>query len=320
LVLGVRTVFANLIWMILLVTAVVGLFVPGFMNYDNVQTILWSSVSMAFMVVGMFFVMLTGNLDLSLESSYGCAPVIGVIAISDLNNVMHVPPELSVLFCLLTGAFIGLVNGGVSVWLKVNPFLVTLAALLLWRGVVIALIPEGLYDLPKGLTFLGGEKLGGSFPLAILVGAALFLVTYFVVNRTVFGRAIYAIGSNRQAAYVSGINVARVQVAVFVIAGFLSGIGGMIEVGRIGAVVDDLGQGEIMMVFAAAILGGTALAGGSGKISGVLAAVLEIGVINDLLNLMGVSPSMTQIVFALVLFAAIILASFQERLLGSLRT
>lgn len=306
-----RPVMNNLIWVILVATFLIGSPIQGFLTPTNLVNVLWSSVPMGCMVLGMFFVMLTGGLDLSLESIYGVAPVIGVVALSQW--VRGVPDVLAIVITLGMGMFAGLLNGFISVRLRVNPFLVTLAGLLFWRGVVIALIPEGVYNLPDGFTFLGGFKFFNAFPLALVVGVGLFAIAYVIINRSAFGKAVYAVGSNPMAAYVAGINVSRVRIAVFVIAGLLSAVGGLIEVGRIGAVVSDLGQGSIIMVFAGAILGGTSLAGGRGRISGIIGAVLVLGAIENVLNLYGVEPSIRQMIFALILLGAIVLASFQDK-------
>ena len=301
----------NLVWVLLVVTFAIGSTIHGFVTPTNLTNVVWAAVPTGFMVLGMFFVMLTGGLDLSLESIYGVAPVLGIVLLNDYFRAL--PDEFAILIAILAGLVAGLLNGLISVRLRVNPFLVTLVGLLFWRGLVIFLIPEGIYHLPNGFTFIGGTRLFGTFPLAILIGLLVFGVAYIVINRTAFGKSVYAVGSNPMAAYVSGINVSHVRIAVFLIAGLLSGIGGMIEVGRIGAVVDDLGQGSIMMVFAGAILGGTSLAGGQGRMSGIIAAVLELAMIQNVMNLIGVEPSMSQMVFALILLGAIFIASLQQR-------
>lgn len=306
-----RLAMDNLIWLILAATVLFGSTLQGFLSPTNLMNVVWSSVPIGLMVLGMFFVMLTGGLDLSLESIFGVAPVIGVVALAQW--IPGVPDQTAIVITLGMGVVAGLLNGLVSVRLRVNPFLVTLAGLLFWRGLVIALIPEGVYNLPEGFTVVGGFKFFGVFPLAIVIGLVLFAIAYVVINRSAFGKAVYAVGSNPMAAYVAGINVARVRITVFVIAGVLSAIGGLIEVGRIGAVVSDLGQGSIMMVFAGAILGGTSLAGGRGRLSGILGAVLVLGAIENVLNLYGVEPSIRQMIFAVILLAAIVLASFQDK-------
>jgi len=130
--------------------------------------------------------MLTGNLDLSLESIYGVGPVLGIVV---FNTYLAgtVPPQMAIVVVLGSGAIAGFINGFVSVRLHVNAFLVTLAAMLFWRGLVIALIPEGIYNLPAGYSVMGGYKIGGVLPAAIVIGALLFGATYVLANMTALG-------------------------------------------------------------------------------------------------------------------------------------
>jgi ribose/xylose/arabinose/galactoside ABC-type transport system permease subunit len=302
-----------LIWLILLVLVIVGFFVPGFVSSRNITNVLWAAAPLGGMVLGMFFVMLVGGLDLSLESTFAVAPTLAIMFMLNwLPDI--VSPPIAILLTLLFGMGVGLFNGLMSVKIRVNPFLVTLATLLILRGVVIYLIPEGVYYLPEGYTFLGALRVFGDIPLAIFVLLGLYAFGHVLINNHTFGKNVYAIGNNEEAAYVAGINVSRVKIMTFVFAGLFAAIGGMLEVGRLRSVVADLGNGDIMMVFAATILGGTSLSGGEGKVTGVFAAVLVISIIENLMNLYGVAPSVRQIVFGIILLSAIVVASLQKRM------
>ena len=125
---------------------------------------------------------------------------------------------------------------------------------------------------------------------------------------------MYAIGNNEAAAYIAGINIDKVKLLTFVIAGLFAAIGGLIDAGRISSVIADLGSGQIMQVFAAVILGGTSMSGGEGKISGIFASLLAMTIIDNVLNLIGTDPSIRQMVFGGILLGAIILASLQKRI------
>lgn len=301
----------HLIWLLLAILGIIGLFVRGFWTPINLVNVLWAAAPLGAMVLGMFFVMLVAGLDLSIESIFGFAPTVALVMITDW--LPGFSPVLAIGVTLLLGIVAGLVNGLFSVKLKVNPFLVTLGTLLTLRGIAIYLIPEGLYYLPAGYTFLGRVKVMG-VPVAIGVLLLLYALAYIIVNHHSFGKSMYAIGNNEHAAYVAGINVERVKVLTFVYAGLFAATGGLLEVGRLQSVVADLGQGSVMMVFAGTILGGTSLSGGEGRVPGIFGAVLVISVIDNLLNLFGVAPSIRQIVFGLILLAAIYLASLQGRL------
>jgi ribose/xylose/arabinose/galactoside ABC-type transport system permease subunit len=201
----------HLIWVILVVLCVFGLSVDGFLSPRNMMNILWSAAPLGCMVLGMFFVMVCSGVDLSLESTFGFANTIGIMFMVSWAPKI-VSPGIAILITLAVGLMAGLANGLISVRLRVNPFLVTLATMLIMRGVVIYLIPEGVYYLPDGYTFLGELRIGGYFPLAVIVLAVLYLIAYFLTNHFSFGKSLFAIGNNAEAAYVAGINVARAKI------------------------------------------------------------------------------------------------------------
>jgi ribose/xylose/arabinose/galactoside ABC-type transport system permease subunit len=300
----------HLIWPLLGVMLLIGLFIPGFMSSRNLTNVVWGSAPLACMTMGMFLVMVTGALDLSIESTFAVAPTLGILVVTQwLPGANWV---LALLTLLAVGVVVGLVNGLISVKMGVNAFLVTLATMLILRGVVVYLIPEGVYSLPKGLTFWGGERVAG-VPVAIVIIIVLTVLLTATMNSTPFGKSVYAIGNNEAAAFVAGINVQRVKIWTFVLAGVLAAIGGLLQVGRLDSATATMGDGNIMMVFAAATLGGTALTGGRGHASGILGAALVITGIDNMMNLLGVEPSIRRIIFGGILLAAICLASLQER-------
>jgi len=306
----------HLIWVILVVLCGAGFFVPNFFSTRNIVNIFWASAPLGCTVLGMFVVMLVSGSDLSLESTFGFAPTLATMFMVTWFPD-YVTPIMAILITLVTGIIVGLINGLISVKLKVEPFLVTLATMLIMRGIVIYLIPEGVYYLPDGFTFIGKYRIGNLVPFSIIVLVLLYLVGYVITNRTSLGKNMYAIGNNAEAAYVAGIRVERVKIIAFMLAGLFASIGGLIEVGRLSAVTADMGEGSIMMVFAGTILGGTSMAGGQGKITGIFGAVLVLSIIENLLNLFGVDPSIRQIVYGVILLIAIYLASMQKKIVRS---
>ena len=194
-----RIASEHLIWPILLLLVIIGAFVPGFLTGGNLLNLLWGATPLGCMVLGLYFVMIAGKLDLSLESTFALAPTVGVLAMGAGLN-----PVLGILLTLLVGVVVGLFNGAVSVGLNVNPFLVTLATLLTLRGVVVYLIPEGVYDLPPAYTALGGRQFVGGLPLAVVTLAVLFAVAFVVMRYTTFGRSLIGIGNNEPACRVRG--------------------------------------------------------------------------------------------------------------------
>lgn len=224
-----------------------------------------------------------------------------------------VPPVVGVILTVIIGAAVGLSIGVLSVLARVNAFLITLAMLLLLRGVLISLIPEGIYYLPDGYIFLGGARVGG-VPVAIFVVVAAYVLVYLIMRYHSFGKALQAVGSNVRAAHIAGIHIQRTLVLAFVAAGTCAALGGLLEVGRTQSVSAGTGEGSILLVFAAVILGGTSISGGHGRVTGVAGAVLVLAAINNLLNLSGIDPSIRQVVYGAILLAGIYIASIQDRL------
>lgn len=300
----------HLIWVLLALLVLVGVWVPGFLSAGNMFSMLWATAPLACMVLGLFFVVLTGGLDLSLESTFGLASTLLVVYF-----VPWLPASslLALVIVLALGAAFGLFNGLYSVGLGVNPFLVTLATLMLMRGISVNLIPEGVYDLPESVTWLGGGRLGG-VPVAILVWFVVYLLAFVALGYHKFGKDVFALGNNEEAAFIAGVNVKRTKVLCFVIAGALAALGGLLEVGRRSSVDAEMGEGAILMVFAGVILGGTDLKGGIGRVGGIFGAVLMIALIENLLNMFSVPPPLRKIVFGCVMLVAIFLASLQGRL------
>jgi ribose/xylose/arabinose/galactoside ABC-type transport system permease subunit len=296
------------------VLVVVGASIPGFATTVNILNVLWAAAPLGCMVLGLFLVLLIKEVDLSLESTFAFCPAVAIVLLQ-LWFGDQIPASMAALAALLTpmlGLAIGAATGAFSVYLRVNAFLVTLATLLLMRGVVIYLIPEGVYYLPGAYTFLGEQRVIG-IPIAVLVWLAVYVGAYALIEHHRFGREIYAIGNNEEAAFLAGIKVRRTKIWCFAFAGFAAALGGLLEVGRLQSVVADLGQGSILMVFAGTILGGTSLNGGVGRLSGVFGAVIVIALIENIMNLIGVEPSIRQMVFGFVLLVAIYLASLQDR-------
>jgi simple sugar transport system permease protein len=301
----------HLIWLLLLVLVLFGSTVQGFTSLQNILNVMWAAAPLGCMVLGLFLVLLIKEVDLSLESTFAFAPTIAIVAMLQWWPD-GLPPIVAAIATPLLGLLVGAAQGAFAVTLRVNAFLVTLATLLLMRGFVIFLIPEGVYYLPDAYTYLGERRLVG-VPVAIFVWLLLYLAAFVFIERHRLGKEIYAIGNNEEAAFLAGVKVQRTKILCFAIAGFAAALGGLLEVGRLQSVVADLGQGQILMVFAGTILGGTSLSGGIGRLSGVFAAVIVIALIENIMNLVGIEPSIRQIVFGLVLLLAIYLASLQDR-------
>jgi len=302
-----------------LLPALVGLVIVGslispvFLNPNNITTILTSSAALALIVLAESLVIITGKFDLSLESTYGFAPAIGAMVVlpaAQFGFGMEFPTWVGILVVLGVGGLVGFVNGFLVVQLRLNAFIVTLAMLIILRGMLVgATSGRTLFDLPDAfyglmeITFL-------SLPLAVWLAALAFLVAGLVLRYHRLGRALYAIGGNPEAARAAGIRVERVIWGTYVLAGILAALGGLAITGYVGAISANQGNGLIFTVFAAAVIGGISLDGGKGTMFGALTGVLLLGVVQNVLTLAQVPSFWIQAIYGAIILGSLMIARF----------
>src|SRR4051794_19526576 len=272
--------------------AIVGQIVnPVFLHSDNLINVLQTMSEVGLLVLAQTLVLLVGKMDLSLESTFGLAPGIAAWLIAPvgvahglglLGNVWAIP------ITLLVGVLVGLANALLIVRFKLNGFIVTLGMLITLRGLLTG-ISEGqtFFQLPPSMTYLGQNAALG-IPLGVWVCVGLFAVAGGVLGYTRWGRALYAIGGNVDAARAAGIRTDRVIVGVLVVAGLLAALGGLLISGRLASVAANQGSGAIFTVFAAAVIGGVSLNGGKGTVVGAFTGILLLYTIQNVLTLGGV--------------------------------
>ena len=273
----------------------------SFLTSTNLTNILRSMTVLFMVSIGNTFVLLTGGFDLSVGSMLS----LGGVALAGMLGG-GISPWLAVLLTLmLCTALGGGLNGVLIGKAGLSFFVVTLATLSLLRGVVFVYTEGKTERVNEDLVAsIGDGKLGGiSVPILLMI--AVFAISLFVLHFTRFGRAVYAVGGNRDAARLSGINVAMVIVAVYAISGFFAGLAGIIQTGRLGAAAPVAGTGIELSAAAAVLLGGTSFSGGSGGVGGTVVGVLFIGVLRNGLGLMGVSAFWQDVVTGVILIAAI---------------
>jgi simple sugar transport system permease protein len=298
----------------LVVLVIVGAFVsPVFLSQANITTILTSSAALALVVLAESLIIITGKFDLSLESSVGFAPAIGALVVlpaSQFGFGLELPTFAGVLIVLLIGGAIGFINGFMVVGLRLNAFIVTLAMLIILRGILVgATSGRTLFDLPDAFYALMTVTLVG-LPLAVWLAALAFLVAGVVLKYHRLGRALYAIGGNAEAARAAGIRVERVVWGVYVLAGVLASLGGLVITGYVGAISANQGAGMIFTVFAAAVIGGISLDGGKGSMFGALTGVLLLGVVQNLLTLAQVPSFWIQAIYGAIILGSLMVARF----------
>jgi simple sugar transport system permease protein len=291
---------------------VAGTFVsPNFLTRANLISVLGASAALALVVLAESLVILVGKFDLSLESTVGIAPAIGAMLVMPATSAgfgLQWPVAAGLLAIVAVGALVGFINGLLVVKFRLNAFIVTLAMLIVLRGMLVGATKGGtLFDMPPSFFALATTLVFG-LPLSVWLAAAAFVIAGFMLRYHRLGRALYAIGGNPEAARAAGIRVERVTWGVFVLGSVLASIGGLMVTGYVGAINANQGNGMIFTVFAAAVIGGISLDGGKGSMFGALSGVLLLGVVQNLLTLAQVPSFWIQAIYGAIILGALMIA------------
>lgn len=282
---------------------------PAFLTPINIVNVLQQSSELSVLVLAEAIILIVGRFDLSLESIVGVAPMVGAWLMLDaaLNGSgLMLSPYLAVMFVFAVGFAIGAVNGFLIVRLGLNAFITTLAMLILLRGVSIGLTNgRTLYDLPEPFLYLGNAYWLG-LPAALWVSAGLYLVGSLILAYHRFGRALYAIGGNAESARAAGIPVDRYVWLVFIIAGGLAALSGLMLTGRMASVMSGQGQNMIFTVFAACVIGRISLNGGKGTLVGALCGVILLGIISNILTLSNIETFWISATYGAIILLSLI--------------
>ncbi|WBU39251.1 ABC transporter permease subunit [Homoserinibacter sp. YIM 151385] len=288
--------------------ALMAIIAPYFWTVQNLVEVARQVSAIAILAAGGTFVILTAGIDLSVGSALGVAAMVAIVA-SDQS----LPAVASILLALAAGALIGAINGVFVARFALPAFIVTLAALTYLRGVVyVGTGGTTLIPAQVEYSWIGQAGVLG-IPYAVIIMAIVYLAGWFLLNRTVFGRQLYAIGGNAEAARLSGIPVRRVIMATYVISGLCAGIAGLIVASRLESAVPDLGSGYELNAIAAIVLGGTSLMGGRGSLIGTLIGALFIAVLSNGMTLMNVQSFYQQIIMGVVILAAVLIDRLRRR-------
>lgn len=296
--------FKPLIGLILLVI-IISFLSPRFLTTTNILNVLRQTSINAIIAAGMTFVILTAGIDLSVGSILALCGAVGAYLI--LNGF---PVWFTVLATLALGTALGTAMGIIISKGKVQPFIATLVGMTLLRGATLVFtdgrpISTGFHDTANAFSNIGSGYFLG-IPLPVYLMLIVFLISWFVLTHTRFGRYIYALGGNEEAAKLSGLNVSRLKIATYAISGMLAAIAGIIITARLSSAQPTAGTGYELDAIAAVVLGGTSLAGGSGKIIGTLIGALIIGILNNALNLLDVSSYYQMIAKGSVILIAVL--------------
>ncbi len=281
-----------------------------FLNAQNLAQLAKDTSFIAIMAVGMGIVIISGGIDLSVGAIYALASVVGAIVLR------HYGPEgpaigifLGAAAGLGTAVLCGLLNGGLIVALRVHPFIITLGAMAILRGIAFVVTSgQSIGGFPAGFRQLVRYEVGDGLSLVPLAVMVLVMVAGWVfLSRLAAGRRVYAIGGNEMAARFSGIGVGRSKLGVYVLSGLTAGIAALLSLGYYGAATSGDGQGYELNVIAAAVVGGASLTGGRGSAFGVVLGALIIQMISSGIVLLGIDQNYSQIIIGAVVIAAVVL-------------
>lgn len=294
--------YGSFIALILLIIAI-SIVSPDFRTINNFLSLLRQSAINGLIAFGMTCIILTGGIDLSVGSVLALTSIICAHTIK-----LGLPAPLAMLVALIFGIILGVISGLMVTKSRLQPFIATLITMTGYRGLTM-IISGGKPISRLGNNFLLNHIGKGSFlgiPTPVWILIVFFAIFLFVLKKTVFGRQIYATGSNANAAELAGININRTKLIVYAASGFMSALSGLILVSRLGSAQPTLGEGYELDAIAAVALGGTSMTGGRGKITGTLIGILIIAVLNNGLNIIGVSSYYQDVVKALVIFLAVV--------------
>ena len=277
---------------------------PAFLQSNNLLNLMRQLIINGFIALGMTFVILTGGIDLSVGSTLALT---SAIFAGLLQNGMNT--GLAILIALVLGLVLGLLNGILITKGKLAPFIVTLATMTIFRGLTLVYTDGRPIAGPRddfAFKFLGkGQFLG--IPFQVILFILTFLVLWMILNKTALGRKIYAVGGNEKASFISGINIDKVKIWVYVISSLMAVLSGLVLTSRLNSAQPTAGAAYEMDAIAAVVLGGTSMTGGSGSLTGTLIGILVLGVLNNGLNLLGVSSFYQQIVKGIVILIAVLI-------------
>lgn len=279
---------------------------PGFLASSNLLTVGQQVAQLGIMAVGMTFVLINGEIDLSVGSTYALGSITAGLFIAD-----GLAWPIAAILGVTAGAIAGFLNGAMTVKFGIPSFIVTLGTLSVYRGIALLISggsPISLSSSTPGVAefnLLGRGRLFGVIPMQLIIFAVIAIVGYIVLARSRFGFSTYAVGGSAEAARLSGIHAGRVKITAFTISGALAALAGVLGLSFLSYVQGVTGTGMELTVISAVIIGGAALMGGSGTMLGTTIGVLFIGVLQNVLNLRGISSFWQTVATGAVIIIAV---------------
>lgn len=298
---------------LLLMVIIFCIICPPFRTINNVITVALQTSIISFMGIGVTFVIITGGIDLSIGSVLAFSGVVTGLAMN-----AGLPSPLAILIGLLVGVVCGLVNGFVIAKMKLPPFIATLGMMMIARGAGLYLtnaapltVTDPFFDLLGGTLHIKGLEI--PIPVPVIIMLLVALIFSFILRKTRLGRYAYAIGSNEEAARLSGLNITRIKYMLYAICGLLSALTGIVLASRLSSAQATAGQSYELDAVSAAVIGGTSLMGGVGTIMGTMIGAFIIQVLRNGLNMMGVSSFIQQMTIGGVLILAVYIDQLRNK-------
>ncbi len=294
---------------LLLIWLILSFLSPYFFTVNNLFEITLQSAVFAIIAAGETFVIFSGGIDLSVGSVFAFSSVVGGLVFQATGNTF-----LTILTSILAGILAGLITGFFITKLRVPPFVATLGMMGMARGFALILckgVP--IYNLTKGYLWIGQGKILGIIPVPTIIMAFIFILAFLVLKYMKFGRFTYAIGSNVEATRLSGININRITLGIFMVSGMLSAVAGIIESARLGSIQPGGGVGYELLAIGAVVIGGTSLFGGEGEIIATLIGALIVTTLRNGLNILGVYAFWQYVVNGLIIIIAVAIDQIRRR-------
>ncbi len=296
-----------LLLIFIVAVVVIAVTVPNFATWANIANVLQRNSIIGIVACGMLLMIVLGGFDLSVGSVGAMASVVAAAMI------VNVSAPLGILVALALGLCAGLLNGFCIAKVGINPFVATLGTQVLITGALfVATSAQPVYGVPEGFTMLGLGRIG-PVPIPTIVFAVVALITWVILRFTTFGHYIYAVGGNKAAARLAGIDVDRVTLATYGIGGLFAAVAGIVLLGQTGIGQPASAADWPLAAIAAVVVGGVPLSGGVGTIGGAVLGTLLLGVVANALNLLGISPYWQPAVTGAVILVAVGFDSYQRK-------
>ncbi|MDR7319396.1 ABC transporter permease [Brevibacillus nitrificans] len=306
-----KTFFLQWEWMLVLIFILVNVInanlSPYYLNADSLRDATMTFLDKAFIVLPMVFIIILGDIDISVASIVALSSVV----MADLYT-MGVPMELAVVICLAVGTLCGYVNGLLITRFKeLSAVIVTLATMIIYRGIAYILLEDqAAGKFPEWFKFLGWGYVG-SVPFILIVFAVFAVIFALFLHKTTFGRRVYAMGSNLTASQFSGIQVDKIKILVFTLAGLMSAVTALFLTSRMGSTRPNIATGYELDVIAMVVLGGISTSGGKGRMIGAILAIFLIGFLRYGLGLVNIPAQMLLVIIGLLLILAVMVPNLK---------